>query len=459
MSPFWFKYLPSFIRRRLDGRHNVQNVIDNTGWLFLDKILRMAGGLLLGVLIARYLGPSQYGQLNYAMAFVALFGTFATLGLEGIVTRDLVKHPELTDKILGSTFALKLSGGFFALLVSIAAISIARPLDDLSRLIVSILSLSLVFQAFETIEFFYKSKVQSKYPLIAKDIAFTIFIIVRVWLLVSKASLITFVWASMAEGILGSVFLIIVYRKQNHRILQWRVDSAVIKQLLADSWPLILSGLAIMIYMRIDQIMLGGMIGDKEVGTYSAALRLSETWYFVPMSIVSSLGPTLVNSKKISEELYLSRLQKLYNSLTLLSVSVALMISLFSGPLINLLYGAQFQGAASILAIHIWSGVFYFLGVAGSQWYLIENMQKYAFYRTIYGAVTNVVLNFILIPKYGGVGAAIATLISQCVASYLSNLFTTKTHIVFKMQTRAFFSLLTLQSFFTLFDKRRTNEI
>ena len=439
-------YLPPFLRKRLTGRHNLQNIIDNTGWIFLDKLLRMGGSLVVGVLVARYLGPEQYGILNYAAAFVALLGTLATLGLEGIVVRDLVKTPLLTNELMGSSFFLKLTGGVITVVLSIVAIFLIKPNDQLVRLVVCIISLSLIFQAFESIEFFYKAKVKSKYSIIAKNIAFLLSTVVRVWSLIAKASLVTFVWISLAETICGSLLLVMVYRMQGQTIFEWKFDITVTKRLLTDSWPLILSGIVIMIYMRIDQIMLGEMIGNSSVGTYSAALRLSETWYFVPLSIVSSLGPSIINSKKISEEFYLERLQKLYNTMTLISVSIAIVVSLFSGTLVHVLYGNQFKGAGDILAIHIWSAVFYFMGVAGSQWFLIENLQKYAFYRTVLGAIVNILLNLVLIPKFGGVGAATATLISQGIASYLSNGLNPKTIIVFRMQSKSLLNFLTFRT-------------
>ncbi len=449
MSPFWFKYLPNFLRRRLEGRHNVQNVIDNTGWLFFDKILRMAGGLLLGVLIARYLGPEQYGLLNYATAFVALFGAFATLGLDGIVVRDIVKEPARRNELLGSSFVLKLIGGLLTTVGILLVIYFLKRNDDYIRLIVSLTSLGLILQAFDAVEFHYRSEVKSKYPILAKDAAFIVFILVRVWLLTTHAGLQAFVVASLLESVFGAFLMLVLYQRQGNSIINWKCNAGTMRRLLKDSWPLVLSGIVIMIYMRIDQVMIGEMLGNKAVGTYSAALRLSETWYFIPLIISSSVAPTIINAKKVSEEQYLARLQKLYNLMTIMSLGIALIVSLCSSSLINLLYGDQFLGAGLILAIHIWSAVFYFLGVAASNWFLVENQQRLVFMRTLYGVVANIGLNFLLIPKFGAAGAAIATLVTQIVVSYLSNAFSRRTRIVFRMQTIAIFQAVSLRPLFS----------
>jgi len=189
--------------------------------------------------------------------------------------------------------------------------------------------------------------------------------------------------------------------------------------------------------MRIDQIMLGEMIGSEAVGVHSAALRLSEVWYMIPMIIVASLFPNIIEAKKNSQELFNRRMQSLLNFLATLAIGIALVGTFVGDWLILLIYGPEYADASEVLKIHIWSGVFVFVGVAGSNWYLVENLQRLNLSRTIVGAVINIFLNVILIPSYGIVGAAIATVISQGFSAYLLDITSTKSRALFRAKTQA----------------------
>ena len=194
-----------------------------------------------------------------------------------------------------------------------------------------------------------------------------------------------------------------------------------------------------MLYMRIDQIMIKEMLGEREVGLYSAAIRLSEAWYFVPTIITTSLFPAIVNAKKTSEKLYHERLQRLYTTLVWMAIAVAVPMTFFSDWLITLLYGEAYKDAGQVLIIHIWAGVFVSIGVASGSWFTGENLQHYAFYRTLLGAIINVILNLTLIPNFGLIGAAIATVIAQSMAALFFDLLTIKTRVVFYMKLKTLY--------------------
>lgn len=432
----WLSVLPAFVRKRIEGRHNLQKILGNTGWLFFDKILRMGVGLFVGVWVARYLGPELFGAFNFAIAFVALFGAFASLGLDGIVVRDIVREPERKFEILSSTFILKLCGGCVAFLISLGAIFIMRPAESQTHWLVGIIAAGMIFQSFDAIDLWFQSQVTSKYTVIAKNVAFVVFALVRIILILNKAPLIAFAWAALAEMILGATGLVIFYVRQKI-VPVWcpKIDTA--RWLVKESWPLILSGLAVMIYMRIDQIMLGQMMGNKEVGLYSAALRFSEIWYFIPMAIVSSVMPSLTQARLESKEKYLLLLQQLFNNLVRVAYVIAIPMTFISTLLVTSLYGPDYSRAGVILAIHIWAAVFVFIGVGMSPWTINEGMMRYSLIQTIGGAIVNICLNIFLIPKYGAAGAAIATLISQMMASFLLNITVPKLRIIFKMQLKA----------------------
>ncbi|MCE2698339.1 MAG: flippase [Nostocales cyanobacterium LE14-WE4] len=421
----------------LKSSDRFRGIIANTGWLFADRILRMGVGLFVGVWVARYLGVQQFGVFNYATAFVALFSTLSTLGLDAIVVRSIVREPEKRLQILGTTFWLKLIGGIAALVLAVSSIIVVRHDDQLTISLVAILASVGIFQAFDTIDLWFQSQVQSKYTVIAKNTAFVIIALVKVTLISIHAPLIAFACTSLGEVSLGAIGLIISYKIRGYSPWLWPWSSPLAKTLLKESWPLILSGLSVMIYMRIDQIMLGQMIGDKAVGLYSAATRISEVWYFIPVAIASSVSPAIYAAKEVSEALYYQRIKQLIRMLVLISLVISVPMSLMSGKLITILFGNGYAEAGKILAIHIWASLFVFMGVATSPWFIAEGLTEFSFHRTLIGAVVNVVLNFLLIPSYGGIGAAIATVIAYAIAAFLANGLNSKTHRIFIIQLKS----------------------
>ena len=421
----------------LKSSDRFRGIIANTGWLFADRILRMGVGLFVGVWVARYLGVQQFGVFNYATAFVALFSTLSTLGLDAIVVRSIVREPEKRLQILGTTFWLKLIGGIAALVLAVSSIILLRHDDHLTISLVAILASVGIFQTFDTIDIWFQSQVQSKYTVIAKNTAFVITALIKVILISIHAPLIAFAWTALGEVGLGAIGLIISYRVRGYSPWLWPWSSPLAKTLLKESWPLILSGVTIMIYMRIDQIMLGQMIGDKAVGLYSAATRISEVWYFIPVAIASSVSPAIYAAKEVSEALYYQRIKQLIRMLVLISLVISVPMSLMSGKLITILFGNGYAEAGKILAIHIWASLFVFMGVATSPWFIAEGLTEFSFHRTLIGAVVNVVLNFLLIPSYGGIGAAIATVIAYAIAAFLANGLNSKTHRIFIIQLKS----------------------
>ena len=410
----------------------------NTSWLFAEKIFRMIVGLFVGIWVARYLGPSKYGILSYAQSFVGLFSPIATLGLNGIIIRELVKYPEKEKELLGTAFVLKLFGAILTLIILYTVIHFTSN-DQYTHILIFIIASAIIFQSFNVIDFYFQAKVKSKYIVFVNSFSLFISSLAKIYLILIKAPLITFAWVVLFDNIILAIGYLWVYYFQKKEFFLKRIKFSIkfAKSLLKDSWPLVLSGMVIAVYMRIDQVMIKEMLDSKAVGNYAAAVRLSEAWYFIAMVVSSSLFPAIVNAKKVSKELYYERLQKLYDLMVLLALSVAIPVTFLSDWIINFLYGSEFSTAVDVLKIHIWAGIFVFLGVASSKWFIAENLQKYSFYRVLSGSVVNVILNFILIPKFGIKGAAVATLISQIIAAYLFDVFTLKTKIIFFMKTRS----------------------
>lgn len=437
VDPFWLRYLPAVLREKIEGRPKLLGMLGNTGWLFFDKILRMGLGLFVGVWVARHLGPEQFGLFNYASAVVALFTAVATLGLSNIVVRDLVNDREDAPTTIGTAFLMQLIGGAVAFVLAIVAVSLMRPDDETARIVVAICGFSMVLKATEVIKCWFESRVQSKYVVWGENAAFLITAFIRVGLIVAAAPLIAFAWVVLAEAALVAAFLLVIYRQQGNEIGSWKYQCRRARSLLRDGWPLILSGLAAMLYMRIDQIMLGQVLGDEAVGVYSAAVRLSEVWYFIPMAIAASVFPAIIEARREGPEIYLKRLTQLFQLMAVLAFAVALPISFLSKEIMAALYGRGFEESAQILVIHVWTGLFVFSGVASSRWFISENLQRYTFYRTLAGCLVNIGLNFVFIPRYGPVGAAWASVVSQAVASIFFNALSPRTRPLFYMQIRA----------------------
>lgn len=431
------RLIPQFIHRRIRHRPNLVKIVDNIGWLFFDKILRMSVGLFIGVWIARYLGPEQFGLFNFAVAFSGLFGALAGLGLRSIVVRDIVRDPDGAQLTLGTAALLHLLSGLVVFVVMLTAISYARPDDALARGMVAVVGSVIMLKVSDIAVYWFESQVLSKYTVWVQNGAFLVFSAIKVGMILQEAPLIAFAWVVLGEAAVVAVFLLIAIGRKGPNLVQLGASLARGKTLLKDSWPLLLSGVAITFYMRIDQVMLGQMIDDKAVGIYSAAVRISEVWYFFPMVIVASVFPAILETKKRSEVLYDARFQRLYDLMVVLSMSVALPMTFLATPIVNLLYGESYSESGTVLALHIWASVFVFLGVASGKWFVAENRQILSLQRSVLGAIVNVGLNMVLIPRYEVTGAAVATVISYGVAVVLADLITNETRHIFRMKIRS----------------------
>lgn len=422
--------------RLLKDNQGFMKYFKNTSWLMGEKILRMVVGLFVGIWIARYLGPEQFGLLSYAQSFVGLFAAIATLGLDAILVRELVKDESKRDILVGTAFLLKFVGAIAVLLILGIAINLTSN-DSFTNILIFIIASATVFQSFNVIDFYFQSKVLSRFVVYANVISLLISSIIKVILLLNEAPLLAFSWVILFDSLVLALGFIYFYFRNHLSFRSWKFNKKIAYTLLRDSWPLILSGMVIAIYMKIDQVMIKEMLGSESVGQYAVAAKLSEIWYFIPVAITSSLFPAIINAKKQSEQLYYARLQKLYDLMVWIAIPIAILTTLFSETIVALLYGNQYIQSGGVLMIHIWSGVFVFLGVSSSKWFISENFQKYSFYRTLAGAIINVILNLILIPKYSIYGAAYATFLSQFVASYLFNAFNKKLYHTFLLQTNA----------------------
>lgn len=407
-----WKSLLSFLRSPLKDRHNATIIVRNFLWMFLDKIFRMVLGAGVGIWLTRYLGPEQFGLYNYAMAIVALFGVVAALGLNGIVVRDLAASHSDKYEVLGTATVLRLGAGLGAFVLAGITVVWMRPNTSLAQWLVVIAAAAFLFQALDTIDLWFQAQQKSKYSVYTKTVAYVLVSIAKIGLIVAQAPLIAFTWASLVEAALAALILIFVYQATGEKIRQWRIDLQRMRELLRACWPLFLAGLSGILFARLDVLLLADMRDAKEVGIYAAATRLSELWFFLPMTMVAAIQPQLVRLKQQNELAYHDRLRHLYAVMSGLSLSVAVLTTIFASFIIHAAYGHAYDRSASVLAIHTWAGVAVSLGVASGTYLVIEGFEKIYMVRNLVGLLSNVVLNLLLIPSHGAEGAAVAAAVS-----------------------------------------------
>jgi len=288
----------------------------------------------------------------------------------------MVQDPSDRDKILGTSFILMLCGGILAFSLTMVSAFWARPEDQLIHWLVGIMAAGTIVQAFIAIEFWFESQMQWKYTVYAKTSAFLLLSIFKICLILMEAPVTAFAWAALADTALGSIGLIIVYRHRGFSIRAWRFSRSTAASLFRDSWPLFFSSLCTMIYLRIDQVMIGNMIGSGELGNYSVAVRISEVWFFIPIVICSSVFPAIVKAEAASEDLYYAHLQRLYNLMTFLAYMVAVPVAFFSKEIIRILFSSAYTDAGPLLAILIWTGIFTSLGAARNVFIVSKNRTR-----------------------------------------------------------------------------------
>ncbi|MDM5272409.1 flippase [Sulfurovum sp. zt1-1] len=396
----------------------------NTSWLFFERILRMLVGLFVGVWVARYLGPEQYGLFNYVVSFVGLFTIIATFGLDSIIIRELVKNSSRRDELIGTAFWLKFFGAFIVLLILAIAINFTSN-DTYTNTLVFIIASATIFQSFNAIDLFFQSKVLSKYVVYVNVIGLFITSVIKIILILNEAPLIAFAWVILVDKVILAIGFIYFYIKKEsiYAIKGLKFNKNTAMNLLKQSWPLILSSLLISIYTKIDQVMLKEIVSNEAVGLYAVAVRLSEIWYFIPIIISSSLFPAIINAKKQGEQFYYARLQKLYDLMIWTAIILAVFFTFISNTLVEHLYGLQYKQAGNVLIIYAWAGIFVFFGNAWGKWMINENLQKTVMKMQALSLIANIILNLILIPTYGIMGAAIATLVSYGIGHTVFALF------------------------------------
>ncbi len=413
------KILPSWMHHKLIGRWDskgFKKYSSNTAWALAARIFNTLTSFFVTIYLVRYLGPTNYGELSYALSFVSLFGIVATLGIDNVLYRDLIKYPEQRNVYLGTAFIIRLVAGALAGLIA-ASIGLLSNPDDVSKLVIALLSATFIFTAFNIITNEFQANVAQKYPSLITIAVVIILNILKLLVIFSGKGVLYFAAILLIEPVLYAILFSYIRVRYYGSFSNWKFDLKVARSLIHDAWPFIFISVFAALYSRIDQVMLKHLIDSAAVGVYDAALKLAEAWLFIPAIIASSLFPAIVNAKNISAREYRARLLTMIYVFVTLALAIALPLSLLSKPLIQLFYGAAFSGSAIVFSIYVWVSLWAVIDMVTRNFLVIENMRKTIFFMTVATALLNTGLNFILIPLFGPAGAAMSTFISYAMFS------------------------------------------
>jgi PST family polysaccharide transporter len=401
-------------------RSGIQRYALNTGWLFAGRVSQILIGLVVTIVVARYLGPQQFGLLNFVMAATFLLGVAANFGMDGIARRILVEDSEKSGKIAGTYFVLA-TGVALALYAAMAVGTLLLTEDTMRIQLFLILGCVFIAAAFRIIDLWFNARVASGPIAFATTLSVAVAGLLKLWLVYANAELPWFAAAILLESILLICLRMVIYKRAGGSMGQWRFDSSIASLFVKNGWLLMLSAVATNIYMKLDQVMLGVLIDDRAVGIYAAAVRLSTIWHFIPVILATSLFPAILKAKSESQDKYHCRLQQYFSLNTSLAYAIMIPIA-FIGPfLIRWIYGDDFSQAGPILSLHIITVILAFLQIARAQYLLAEGFYKFILFASVLGAGVNIVLNLVLIPAYGGMGAAASTIIAQLTGIVLAN--------------------------------------
>lgn len=392
-------------------------VVKNAGWIIGGKVTNKLLAFVVGIFAARYLGPSNYGLINYAAAYATFFASLCTLGINSIIVKAFVDEPEKQGETIGTALLLRTVSSVLSALTIVGIVSVVDKDEPLTVIVVALFSISLVFQVFDTLNYWFQSRLQSKYSAIAEMAAYAAMSAYKIVLLVLNKDVRWFAVANALDYIVLAAFLLIAYFRNGGTEFSFSFQRA--KTLLKSSSSFIIAGLMVSVYACTDKLMLKQMLGTGTVGHYSLATALSGYWVFVLAAVIDSVYPEIVKSFKTDYASYERKNKQLYAMVFYTSMLISALICVLAKPLVGILYGETYLPAVGPLRIVVWYVAFSYLGVARNAWVVCENRQKYLKYLYIGAAVLNVLLNLVLIPPLGAEGAAAASLVTQIATTLL----------------------------------------
>lgn len=387
------------------------NVIKNAGWIIGCKIAQSLLNFLVGILTARYLGPSNYGIINYVASVIAFTVPVMQLGMRNTLVKEIVHAPEREGAVLGTSLILNVLSSFACVVGSVSFVALTDAGDREILLVCFLYSLTLVFQATDMVRFWFQAHLLSKYPSLVSLGAYVLVAIYKIYLLVTQKSVAWFAVSHALDFLLISVALLLIYKKMGQQKLTF--DRHLARELFSRSKYYIIPGMMVMIFQHTGRIMIKFMMGEAATGLYSAALTCIGISGFVFVAVVDSARPVILEARERDYALFEKRMVQLYSIITCLSLAQSVFMTVLAKPIVMILFGEEYAGATVILAVAVWSVLFSEYGAVRNVWILAEEKQKHLLSINVAGALVNVVLNAALIPLWGAIGAAVATVITQ----------------------------------------------
>jgi len=404
----------------LSQSQEIVRYVRNSAWMLVEYVLKIVSAIFVGIYVARYLGPEKFGVLSYALAIASIFMAIGRLGMESVLVRDLAQHPSVRLAYMGTAFRLMLTAAIVGFLIMSALVFFLEP-DQSSRFYILIISAGVLFQTLAVIDYAFQAQVRAKYSSIAKSVALTLTSIIKLIMVWHGAELIHFaIVYALDHAAIGLLLVFINFKKGDMRFVG-RFEAELVKPLLRSAWPMVLSAVSAILYMRIDQLMIKNMLDLHQLGLYAAAVKIYEGWIVIPYVISISLLPAIVRLKSRSIARYERYMAMLFSLMFWGSAGVAL-IAIFLGDRIFLLtFGSEYLGGGDVLGIVMWAAAFASLGSITARYLTVEGMERKIAVRTFFGLVINVLLNLLLIPVYGIKGAATATLVTMFFSNFAIN--------------------------------------
>ena len=411
--------------------------IKNAGWIIGERVVQMMLTFLISILSARYLGPNNYGSLNYTASFITFVSSIATLGMDGVVIKKMIAHSDKEGDFLGGGMILRLVSSVLCSAVVVGAVAFLNPGDKEKIILVLLQSIQLLFQAVNLLDSWFQRYLKSKYISIAKAMASIVVLGYKLWLLATAKSVVWFAFSNSLTSIIVAIVLLIFYWKSRAPVLKCNVGAGLL--VLNDSYHYILSGLMVALYGQMDKIMIGKMLSDADVGLYASATAICGMWIFVPIAIINSFRPTILALRQSGHlASYHRRLRQLYSCIIWLCIGVSTVVFILAPVIVSIMYGEMYMGAVRTLRIAIWSETFSMIGTARGIWILAEDKNKYVKYYLVIGVAINLLLNVLLIPLWGIEGASLATLITQAITSVFAPVFFKATRVHSKIVWESF---------------------
>lgn len=393
----------------------------NMNWLIFQNIYSMILSVVITAISARYLGPSNYGLLGYGASLVSIFASASTLGLDTILVYEIVVNEKKKGEIIGTALIMKLVASIISIFMILLFTFLLEPQNKVLLVVTFLQSLALIFQTYMLLSEWFVAELKSKYFVLGSIVGLTLGGGWKVLLLFMGSGVEWFALATSIEAIACGITVFCIFKRKKNFALSYSFPT--VKMLLKKGGSYIIANIAIMIYMQTDKIMIEKMLGEYDVGIYTAAVNIANMWIFIPMAIVNSLRPVILKKWNEDYRKSMKMLWKLLGGIIALCFMACVVLCLFSGIIVHVLYGKTYLEAVEMINVLTWSVLFAMIGVVGSIWLIAENKDKYSTYRTIVGAVINVIFNYYAINKYGAMGAAYGTLVSQFVVAVVAPLF------------------------------------